>query len=302
MMNRTRTSQSMPRLLVLLLLLALPLLVQTHPPGSTPGCPTDEYSTLECAVVRLVFENTGLNAVGRDIVADTTSTYPNGIAVGQNVLQKAPVNANGRVTHIDPSDNQRVLVTVTGGMFQGGYSAYFGNNEFSYRVRKVVRVRNIREPNFYTEEDKDRLAAPVYPFENSTGRPKSQGFQPSAGAHSRHPAAGWARNLEHGKLGHPARLSLSGRLKSQGFQASAGAHSRLAGLTESSDIVSDFPWGRCMRSQGSHASAGAHSRHPAAGWIRSAAAWCEGAPYRISPVFPNIWKLTGRPVSRRFIG
>ena len=46
---------------------------QPHPPGVTPGCPTDEYSTVECDVYRLVFENTGLNANGKDIKADEKS-------------------------------------------------------------------------------------------------------------------------------------------------------------------------------------------------------------------------------------
>ena len=51
----------------------------------------------------------------------------------------------------------------------------------------------------------------------------------------------------------------------------AAAHSRpavrksWATATESSDVVSDFPWGGSMKSQGFHQSTGAHSRHPAAG-------------------------------------
>ena len=46
----------------------------------------------------------------------------------------------------------------------------------------------------------------------------------------------------HGKLGHPARLSLGGRMKSQGFHPAAGAHSRLTNFTENADILSAFPW------------------------------------------------------------
>ena len=111
------------------------------------------------------------------------------------------------------------------------------------------------------------------------GRPmKSQGFHRSADAR-------W-RRLLYGKRRHPVGFSLAGLrplVLIGGILPPGGASDCC--FTESSDVVSDFPWGGRIKSRGFHPSAGAHWRHPVAGWSEAKRSAC---PVASAPGFLSL--------------